>query len=580
MPIWCRSVLRAMTRRSVLPAICLCALGWAAPAAQATSTWLAAQTVSNPLEPVTGTEQTVTMGPRGDIAAVWIDAGGVVAGVRPAGASSFSQETVSTPGDAVGYPKVAVNASGTVVAAWADGTAGQYEVAIRPAGGAFSAPIQAGPTGGSLNLPTSVAIDNAGDVLVGETDEVAGKDVAAYAWQPAGGSFTTTTIDEPGREANLPVVAVDEAGDAVLAWEERSSASSSSTTIARAITRPAAGAFGAAQTLTSAAEYAFNITVAVGAGGQAAVAWQRGDTTPPYRIEASTSAGPQDLLTLPQAISAEGANGEYPAVGVGGNGEVIAAWEQGSAANEVASASAGGAFTPATQLSATGGDPQIALDAAGDAVIGWGAAPEGVQGEYAIVRSAGGALGPEDALSAPGEELDSLSGNVPATTVGMDSAGEAVAAWGRKSDHTVQARLYQAVSEPTAVPPPGHPILIPCADSLAFRTATSSCPLIPVCRAALARAEGSGSTGHPACAILAPRCRVPRLEGLSKTAAKRRLLAADCKLGKVRVAKRYRHTRRLVVATQSAKAGTRHLPGTSVSLTLKPAPPRHKRRRR
>ena len=71
-------------------------------------------------------------------------------------------------------------------------------------------------------------------------------------------------------------------------------------------------------------------------------------------------------------------------------------------------------------------------------------------------------------------------------------------------------------------------------------------------------------------------------EGLTSAAAKARLLAAHRALGKVSIARRYKHIKRLVVSTQSAKAHTTLAAGTKVAVSLKPPPPprRKKKHRR
>jgi hypothetical protein len=553
-----------MTRRLVLPVICLCALGWAAPIAQAAPVWQPALTISSPFAAPEGIQPVLTMGPGGDIAAAWWEGGNIVAAVRPVGVGAFTLQTVSTPGDASAWPSAAVSASGAVAVAWIDETAAQYEVAVRPPGAtAFSAPVQAGPLDGTLPQETTVAIDDAGDVLLGEVPGVGGgNDEVAYAWLPAAGALTLTPVTVATSNASLPVVAMDGAGDAVVAWYDNIGTTH---TIVRAITRAAGGTFGSTQTLTAGSDYAFNMKVAIGADGQAAIVWQAGTTAPPYRVEASGSAGPADLLTLPQTLSPAGGNSEHPAIGVGANGEAVAAWEQSGATGPeaVASAMAGGSFSAPTSLGeAQAGIPEVASDVGGDALIAWGAnLPGGGEGVEAVVRTAGGTLSPELVLSEPGEKIDYMpSGFAPAASAGMDSAGEAIVGWERDGDHTLQARLYQSVGEsgPIAVVhTPPH--LISCAGSVVLRPSLAGAQACPLLRA--------------------PACVVPRLTGLSRTAALRRLLAADCKTGKVRVAKRYRHAPRLVVAAQSLKAGTLHPAATSVSLTLKPAPP-HKRRRR
>jgi hypothetical protein len=622
-----------MSRRCLLAATCLCLFGWLAPAALATPTWLPQQIVSNPTYPAALPADMQAMGAGGDIAAAWEVSGiGIVAAVRRAGSESFSlEEALSTAGDNVGYPSVAVNASGTVVVAWIDETTEQYEVAIRPPRGAFSAPIVAGPTGDPSTQQPSVAIDNAGDVLLGESDEMGGGHrIAVYAWRPAGGTFAVKSISEPSSEAYEPVVALSGAGDAVLAWQDRMGAVH---TVVRAITRPAGGAFGSAQSLSNNSEYAFNVAAAIGSAGQAAVVWQYGNVAPPYRIEASTSASPAQPLSTPQIISPPSGNGEYPAVGVGGNGEVIAAWQQSGGTNteDAASAPAGGSFGAAVAVGSSGslGDPQVATDTAGDAVIAWGAVQEGVEGLHAVTRSATGVLAPEISLSATGEEIYPVMANVPTASVGMDSAGDALVGWGRKSDKTLQERIYDAsgpllkLEDPTTAiagqpvtftstardlfsgvfstswsfgdgtstegvgpshiyaNPGTYTVTAIATDGVGNSTsADSQITVLPAPQPLLFACATASSGGTAACpALRVPlRCVVPRLAGLSKAAAKQRLLVARCKLGKVSVARRYKHAKRLVVASQKARPGTVLAYGASVSVTLHPAPPARRRK--
>lgn len=625
-----RSAVRLLSVTGVLLGLtCATALdAYAAP------TWLAPQTVSAPTAAPVGIEPAMAMGANGTIAAAsWSEGGRIVADVRPAGATSFAQEAVSTSGDGVVWPSVAVSASGAVAVAWLDETAGQYEVAIRLPSGTFSAPIEAGPTGGALPQRTSVAIDDLGDVLVGEFEERSGGNgVAAYGWIPAGGSPSATAISKPGDEASLPVVALDGAGDAIVAWYDKNGGPRD---IARAITRPAGGAFGSVRNLTDSSEYAFALSAAIGEGGQAAVAWQRGNPTPPYHVEASTSAGPGDLLSVPQTISPAGGNDESPAIAVGGDGEAVAAWEQMGTTDteDVASAPAGGAFGAPAEASANGdfGTPSIAADAAGDAVLTWGSIVGGLELVEAVTRTAAGTLAPAVTLSAPEEKVDYLfSHGKPAASAGMDGPGDAFVGWEHAADHTSQARIYDATGPAlsVAVAPRAansqqvslsatasdlfstvtsvkwsfgdgtggegssvshiyakqgtYTITVTATDAVGNSTSASrQIAIVPSVACADAAVRVAACPSLPSeCGPLRPcpaqRCVVPRLRGLSRHAANVRLRAVHCKLGRVTVLKRYRHSRRLVVAAQSPKPGTGRAYGASVAITLKPSHGRHR----
>jgi len=76
-------------------------------------------------------------------------------------------------------------------------------------------------------------------------------------------------------------------------------------------------------------------------------------------------------------------------------------------------------------------------------------------------------------------------------------------------------------------------------------------------------------------------CVVPKLSGLSLRAARKKLSRAHCKLGKVkkpRLKKSQRHAR-LVVSRQSQRAGKKLANRASVSLTLAPKKPKHRKHR-
>ncbi len=367
------------------------------------------------------------------------------------------------------------------------------------------------------------------------------------------------------------------------------------------------------------------------------MAWQRGGTTPPYRIEASTSAGPSDLLSVPETISPASSNNEYPAIAVAGNGEVLAAWPRLGATNveDAASAVAGSTFGAPAEVSANGsfGYPQVAAAGAGDAIIAWGSTLGGTESVEAVARTAAGVFGSETTLSAAGEKVDyGFFANEPVASVGMDAAGDAVVGWEHAADHTALARVYDTAGPALT---PNVPTTATAGFPASF-SATASDLFSAVASTTWSFGDGTSGTGGAlthtyakpgtytvtvtatdavgnatsaslqitvapqliACAVSAisvpycppfggcaracpapPRCIVPHLKGLSRSAAKHRLQVAFCRLGSVSVAGRHRHAKHLVVASQSIKAGSSAVPGTSVSVTLAPRPRHHSGRR-
>jgi len=94
------------------------------------------------------------------------------------------------------------------------------------------------------------------------------------------------------------------------------------------------------------------------------------------------------------------------------------------------------------------------------------------------------------------------------------------------------------------------------------------------------------ATGSPGGATSAPpnrrrpRCTVPGLKGKTLSQAKRLLSHAHCALGKVHKPKARKGHKlgKLIVSSQSLKAGSSRPAGTKVNVQLGPVPQRHHRR--
>jgi plastocyanin len=591
------------------------------PAAQATPSWLGPQTVSG-----TGTavrETAAAMSSNGDIVVAWPETTGtIVANVRPTG-GSFSGPIVvaSEPGDALYSVGAAINASGEIVIAWQNLTTNKYEASIRPPGGAFSAPIELAAEATHSAFVTPVGIDDAGDVIVGVYTYNGTNAIASYAWRPAGGSFSLLPLNEPfNTNAVVPAVAIDRAGDAIAAWADKTS---SGKYLVKAVRRPAGGSFGPPQTLSDSAQDGYEPAVAIAAGGQSAVVWTHVDEESHNRIQASTSTGASGALSSPQTLSRRGSNGEYPAVAVSAGGQAVAVWSE-AGIGEIAGGPVGSGFGPVTDLVPDVSQMEVAIDDAGDATAVWGRSESGDTIETAT-RSAAGAVALSTIVSTAGDSFDVFA-NVPSAFIGMDSAGDAVVGWSRLNEGSAQANIFDAtpptlVANVPAGATAGQPVSFSAGAGDLFSavgaptwsfgdgsTATGSSPThvfstpgtYTVTTTVTDAVGNAGSVSHqitvaPApivpcaasasgagCGPLRAACVVPSLKGLTAAAAKARLLAAHCALGKVSIARRYKHIKRLVVSTQSVRAHTTLAVGTKVAVSLKPPPPprRKKKHRR
>ena len=598
------------------------------PAAQATPSWLGPQTVSG-----TGTavrETTAAMSPNGDIVVAWSETNGtLVANIRPAG-GSFSGPIVvaSEPGGALYSVGAAINASGEIAIAWQNLTTNKYEASIRPPGGAFSAPIELAAEATHSAFVTPVGIDDAGDVIVGVYTYNGTHSVASYAWRPAGGSFSLLPLNESfTTNAVAPAVAIDRAGDAIAAWADKTS---SGKYLVKAIRRPAGGSFGPPQTLSDSAQDGFEPAVAIAAGGQSAVVWMHVDEESHNRIQASTSTSASGALSSPETLSRRGSNGDYPAVAVSAGGQAVAVWTE-AAIGEIAGGPVGSSFGPVTDMVPGVSQMEVAIDDAGDATAVWGRSESGDTIETAT-RSAAGAVAPSTIVSTTGDSFDVFL-NVPSAFIGMDSAGDAVVGWSRSNDGSAQANIFDATPPTLSANVPagataGLPVSLSAsagdlfsdvgavtwsfgdgstatgtspthiyatpgiytvtttatdavgnASSVSHQITVASAPIVACAVAASAASAGCAPSPPPLRKIIV--CLVPSLKGLTATVAKARLLAAHCVLGKVSVARLYKHAKRLVVFTQSVKAHTTLAAGTKIAVTLKPPPPpRHKKHHR
>jgi hypothetical protein len=80
--------------------------------------------------------------------------------------------------------------------------------------------------------------------------------------------------------------------------------------------------------------------------------------------------------------------------------------------------------------------------------------------------------------------------------------------------------------------------------------------------------SGPSANVPPSSVVNAPHCLVPRLGAERLAAARKKLIAADCRLGKVRG----KRARSALVVSQSPQTGARLAAGAKVSVTLRPKP--------
>jgi hypothetical protein len=255
------------------------------------------------------------------------------------------------------------------------------------------------------------------------------------AVRPAGGAWQPAETLSPG---GFPRIAVDAAGNAVAIW----GGSDGTNSIVQSSIRPAGGSWQPVQDLSLAGQGAFGPQVAMNAAGTAVAVWTRSNGTnlivqARVRLAGGAWQPAEDLSALGQSATT-------PQVALSAAGDVVAVWNRSNGTNGIIQAAvrpAGGSWQlPALDLSASGQsamDPQVALDAAGNAVAVW----QRPNGANSIVQAAARPVSgswqlPALDLSAPGQSASNPH-------VGLDGAGNAVAVWRRSNGmHAiVQARV-------------------------------------------------------------------------------------------------------------------------------------------
>jgi len=353
---------------------------------------------------------------------------GVFARSAAAAPAWLAPVTVSAAGQHASVPQIALDGGGNAVAVWCryDGTHTIVQSAFRPAGGAWQAPVALSAAGRDA-LDPQVAFDAAGDAFAVWTRSDGTNQIAQAAVRPAGGTWQApVSLSGAGQDAAYPQIGADGTGDAVAVWTRAGFGEESRV---QAAARPAGGPWQAPVSLSAAGQDAYDAQVAIDPHGAAVAVWDRSDGTDQIVQVASRAAG--GAWQPPLSLSASGQNAIYPQVAVDGQGTAAVVWQRFDGVNSIVQAAvrpAGGSW-PSSPVDVSLADgsaeaPQVALDAAGNAVAVWqrfGASGSVVQ---AASRPVGGGWQAPVPLSRTGHDAE-------APQVAIGDHGDAVAVWDR-----------------------------------------------------------------------------------------------------------------------------------------------------
>lgn len=375
----------------------------------------------------------------------------------------------SVPLNATGsQPKVAGDASGDVVAAW-KGPRQIVQASIRPAGGAFTAPVTLTPAGraaGSFDLD----VNDAGAGVLAWTASDGGVPAVQFAdVSPGGfGPVQTVPVAAAGADPEDISVAVDGAGTATLAWTFNDSLGTpdpdDDRLRVRLGRRSLGGTVAVTGPLSATTEDAAGPAVAVNAAGLATAAWTVDRLSPSGDLVGASvrsvtwpSGGALGSVETARAVTGDQSSFGDARVAVDGLGATLVAWiESGVTVDRETVQTAvrpaqGGYRAPVNLSGAAENASGLALDVneAGTAVLAYSvSAVSGGAGTLRVAgRSPGGQLsgpGQAVAIGPASEELGE-----PAATV--NGAGTAFVAWSRESKVSPTSAVEAAVGPPGAL---------------------------------------------------------------------------------------------------------------------------------
>ena len=383
-----------------------------------------AWTPANPLAPTASSLPGVAMNPAGDVAAIWIGQGVVQVSSRPSGGLFSQTVTVSQVGQNALNPHVAITPSGEIIAIWQYGSPNAViQASVRPPNGSFSPPQTLSSAQQNAAVP-QLAVNAAGQAAV--VWEYGNFIQAAV--RPAGAAFLLpVSISSAGEGPFKPEVAIDELGNVVATW-------ASLNNVIRAAIRTAGGSFASAGfagpvTLSAAVTQSSKPRVAMDNDGDAIVVWEKPKGTNTVVQASMRPSGGQFAPPPGVDLSPPGQDAFAPQVAMDEDGDAVAVWRQGTSPTiQAAFRGSGGSFGPPAAVSVAGPGtaeiPQeVAMNAAGHAIVVWQAA----SGGQALIQAA--ARPPGLGFGAPASLTQALGGLAPSPRVAIDAAGDGIAVW-------------------------------------------------------------------------------------------------------------------------------------------------------
>jgi len=358
------------------------------------------------------------------------------------------------------FPQVAANASGAAVAVWQQGWTGPLGFPVlsiwasryTPAGG-WGAPQPISDGTNTAQNP-QIAVDTDGNAIaVWQQSDNFRDSIWANRYTVAGGWAAPQLIETTDGNAGNPQIAVDGTGNAVAVWWQNVNAAPSSP-IGTAANRYIAGSgwSGAVAISSHAGNGAtFGPQIAFDAAGNAMATWcWSGATVAPHMWAArhSYAAGWSGAIAIDHADSLGCSTSPNVAFDAAGN--AVAVWHRNNGSFEQVRTnrySAAGGWGTADWLAAAppnySRNARVAVDASGDAIAVW----EQQVGATANAHVMASRWRPASGWDEPVSIKTDANGSAFGPRIGIDAAGNATVAWYQRDAlnivYNVWAHRYQ-----------------------------------------------------------------------------------------------------------------------------------------
>jgi hypothetical protein len=319
--------------------------------------------------------------------------------------AAFTTPTViSTANRQAGTPQVTAYGNGNAIIVWKEPEGGIWRIKLRhvsAAGGPGPIETLSSPTG-TAQQP-QVAVNADGDaVVVWKQFDGTNWIIEARARAAGGALGPVQPLSSPGQNADVPQVAIDPTGKALLVWRRFNGTNQ----IIELRQRAPNGALSTVRQISPSGQNADTPLVAMADGGSALVLWDRTEPGGIYYLESRSRAATGALGSITTHSDNLG-NPSFAEVGMLSNGRALVVWRAGPGEIVLRTRSAAGAFGPTETIpTAEGESPQLALAPDFSSVITWRQFE--FNGNYplrAVSRSPTGVVTDHGTLSTPGKRV-------------------------------------------------------------------------------------------------------------------------------------------------------------------------------